>query len=103
MSSRISHDHPERDIGSDFDAHRYGAERFRATRSDSDIGHELRDRLRTGFDGAIEVTVADGVVTLSGRVGARETLHCIEELAEAVLGVTAVHNRVVVILDEDLH
>jgi osmotically-inducible protein OsmY len=102
MSNRTHHDHPEHDVGSDFDAHRYGVERFRAPRSDHQIRDELCERLRTAFDGAaLEVAVAGGVVTLTGRVGAEETAHRVGELAEAVVGVTAVHNRIDVTPDDD--
>jgi len=100
MPNPTEHDAPARDIGSEFDERRYGVARGRTPRSDAEIREELMERLQA-FDGApVEVVVAEGVVTLTGRVGIDETRRSIEELVGAVVGVTAVHNRLDVVPDE---
>lgn len=51
---------------------------------------------------AVEVTAADGVVTLTGTVGTPREIETITEVASRVAGVEAVENRVEA-LGADLH
>jgi hypothetical protein len=75
-------------------------------RSDERIREDLCDRLqhlasRGHLDPSdIEVTVRDGEVTLDGTVPQRDWKHRAEDLAEAVIGVKGVENRIRVLRGE---
>lgn len=64
-------------------------------RSDDRIREDVCDRLSEGWIDAsdIEISVADGEVTLSGYVDERRMKHVAEDLAERVAGVQDVHNH----------
>ena len=65
-------------------------------RSDERIREDVYERLmeHPGLDTSdVEVSVASGEVTLDGSVDARAEKRLAEDLAEGVLGVTDVHNR----------
>ncbi|MBO9716152.1 MAG: BON domain-containing protein [Pseudoxanthomonas sp.] len=67
------------------------------TRSDARITEDLNERLTDdpSFDaGGIEVSVKDGVATLSGSVDSRWMKHRAEDIAEACSGVKDVDNRI---------
>jgi len=66
------------------------------TRSDERIREDVCDRLGEQHDvdpSDIEVTVAGGEVTLAGTVRSRQEKFHVEAIADAVSGVTEVHNR----------
>jgi osmotically-inducible protein OsmY len=65
-------------------------------RRDQSIRDELCESLTDNPDldaTDIDVAVEDGEVTLSGTVGDRDARWLAEDLAEAISGVRAVHNR----------
>jgi hypothetical protein len=65
-------------------------------RSDERILEEVSDRLTQDHDvdaSEIEVTVADGQVTLTGTVNSRHQKRIAEDVAESCSGVVDVHNR----------
>ena len=64
-------------------------------RSDERIREDVNDQLSEGYLDAseIEVTVVDGVVTLSGTVNSRSDKRRAEDLADDVRGVKNVENR----------
>lgn len=66
------------------------------TRSDTRIHEEVCERLMySPYDvSEVEVTVSQGEVTLAGVVHTRADKWGIEDIAEAVLGVREVHNRI---------
>ncbi|HLL00140.1 MAG TPA: BON domain-containing protein [Myxococcaceae bacterium] len=78
----------------------FGNERGKApkgyTRSDTRIREDVCERLMySPYDASeVEITVAQGEVTLSGVVHTRADKWGIEDIAEAVLGVREVHNRI---------
>ena len=68
----------------------------RGRRRDESIRAELCENLADNPDldaTDIDVTVEDGEVTLSGAVDDRDARWLAEDIAEAVSGVRAVHNR----------
>ena len=64
-------------------------------RSDERIREDVNDQLSEGYLDAseVEVTVVDGVVTLSGTVNSRSDKRRAEDIAEDVRGVKNVENR----------
>ena len=66
------------------------------TRSDARIREDVCERLMySPYDASdVEVTVSNGEVTLSGVVHTRADKWGIEDVAESVLGVHDVHNRI---------
>ena len=78
----------------------FGDERGKApkgyTRSDTRIREDVCERLMySPYDASeVEVTVSQSEVTLSGVVHTRADKWGIEDVAEAVLGVREVHNRI---------
>ncbi len=68
-------------------------------RSEERIREDVCDRIMQHRDvdaSDVEVTVSGGEVTLAGTVGDRWSKRLIEDLAEDVLGVDDVHNRLTV-------
>ena len=66
-------------------------------RSDARIWEEVCDRLTAHPDldpRRVEVSVREGIVTFEGQVDERRDKRLAEELAESVLGVRDVHNRI---------
>ena len=66
-------------------------------RSDSRIEEDVNDRLsdQPYLDASdVEVRVENGEVTLSGAVNSRRDKRMVEDIAESVLGVTHVENRI---------
>lgn len=67
--------------------------------SDDRISDQVRMRLATDPDvkgGALDVTVADGVVTIKGRVDTEKGKTKAEKLAKKVKGVKQIDNELVV-------
>ena len=67
------------------------------SRSDSEIGHDIREEvLFRSFwipDGAVEVTVRNGEVTLTGAVESELMIELLPEATRRVPGVVAVHTK----------
>lgn len=69
------------------------------TRSDERIREDLNERLTEARDldaSGLSVEVQGGVATLSGRVPQRWMKHRAEDLADGCIGVTDIHNHIVV-------
>lgn len=88
--------------GHDLGGRDYGGRDYRGigpsnyTRSDERILEDINERLTEAHDldaSGISVEVADGVATLAGNVPQRWMKHRAEDLADACIGVTDVHNR----------
>ncbi len=65
-------------------------------RPDEAIWEDIHDHLSTNPDldaTEIEIEVEDGDVTLSGRVGTRESKWLAEEISRGISGVVELHNR----------
>ncbi len=100
------HSHSVR-VGTGFDAGPNGVDRAGVssttgrgpkgyTRSDARIREDICDRLCNGrFDCSdVEVSVANGAVTLTGTVFDRQTKYYLEETSDRVGGVRDVHNQI---------
>jgi len=72
-------------------------------RSDERIREELSDRLAEGIidASAIEISVTNGEITLTGTVTERRAKHIAEEIAENVMGVQEIHNQLRVKKERD--
>jgi len=72
-------------------------------RSDAEIAEEIRGYLRRGMkvdDSAVEVSVEDGVVALTGELDRQLLVHRLVEWACGVSGVVSVSNRLTARLND---